>query len=216
MIRPRRSAIYRLLSLHAMRVLLLLCAVVLSAGRPVYMEEKLDMCVMPATRVIRLALTQELLYNTAFEWGEHHDLSGWHYERLSDAAARNLAMVQRSKRLQLADPLECVRVKYSVLVHMPKFAVTYLSLKNSHVTIEKDTCTADGMLFESVFVSGMPLLHEVTITGTATFAAGEMYTTTTAKLHLPLLLSWFHGHVAALMRERWHRKSAVFVRQICA
>ena len=57
-----------------MRVFLLLCAVVLSTGKIVYMEEDMNMCVMPASRVLALAISQSVLKKTAFEWGEHHPI----------------------------------------------------------------------------------------------------------------------------------------------
>jgi len=208
-------SVYRQRYIHKMRAFLLLCAAVLSAGKIVHMEEDTDMCVMSASRVLRLAISQPVLSNTAFEWGEHHPIFGWQYERHSDAAARNLAIVQHTKRLQLAHPLECARVRYSVFVYMPKFAVTYLGLKDSRLAIDKELCTADGMLFERVIISGIPLLHSVAIASTATFEAGNMHTMTTTDLHIPLILSLFHNHVAGVVKERWRKKNKVFVAQMC-
>lgn len=202
--------------MHPMRVFILLCIAVLSTGKIVHMEEDMDMCVMSASRVLRLAISEPVLSKTAFEWGEQHAIVGWQYERHSDAAARNLAIVRRSKRLQLALPLECARVRYSVFVYMPRFAVTYLGLKDSKLAIDKELCTADGMLFERVIISGIPLLHSVTIASTATFEAGEMHTTTTTDLRIPLILSIFHNHVAGVVKERWRKKNKVFVAQMCA
>ena len=74
------------------------------------MEEDMNMCVMPASRVLALAISQSVLKKTAFEWGQHHPIIGWQYQRYSDEAARNLAIVHNNKRLQLAHPLECARV----------------------------------------------------------------------------------------------------------
>ena len=198
-----------------MRVFLLLCAVVLSTGKIVYMEEDMNMCVMPASRVLALAISQSVLKKTAFEWGEHHPIIGWQYQRYSDEAARNLAIVHNNKRLQLAHPLECARVRYSVFVYMPRFAVKFLGLKDTKLHIDKELCTADDMLFERVIISGIPLLKTVAITGTATFEAGRLHTTTTTDLHIPLILSLFHNHVAGVVKERWCKKNKVFVGQIC-
>lgn len=201
-------------------LLLLLCATAMSSTRHVHLVDTLQSCTTPSTAtLLERALDKDVLWNTAYEWGEHHQISEWTYKTLSDAEARGLEVAKNNEGVFSASAIECIRLNYAVQVHMPTFAAKYLSMVSKPVSIRKQLCAADGKLYERVEIEGLPLISASVVSASAKFWPGKVEFTTDTDVTMPVWLSftdYFSKCVGKLMQERWHQKSTAYVKYMCA
>ena len=197
-----------------MRALVILCVCTIVAGKPVRLVETKNTCDAPVATLLAHAISQDVLYNTAFELNSHSDITGWTYERVPRDKTQYLTIAKRNTELQQSSSFDCVRVKYSMLVKMPAFASRFSSL----VRVDKSVCKTEDTVFERLELAGLPLVGSLTVAVNMKFSPGSMFVTTATDVVLSSVMSltpYVPGTVATYIQKRWSDKNEVFVQQLC-
>ena len=198
-----------------MRALVLLCVCVFAAGNPVRLLEEKATCDAPVATLVRRALAEDVLKNTALEWSGSHVLLNWRFATVADSMARALTIVHRNNELRQSASIKCVVVSYTVSVKTPAFMSAYAS----KVDIDKTVCSTDDMVFERIEFEGMPIVEHLSVVGNTKFLHGRLRVTTATDITLPALLyaaPFFASSAEAYVKKRWSHKNDLFVHELCS
>lgn len=165
--------------------------------------------------MIARALSQEVLYNTAYEWGHNRKITGWRYERVPQAETGQLAITLASRQLRLDDSRECVRVEYSMRVPIPSFASSLSSSLSAPVPMKKTLCSSAGKVFERTDIKGLPLIGDMLITTETVLSRGRLRSISSGDIMPSFLASIMYHKLSTAVKTTWHEKTNVFVRQLC-
>lgn len=187
----------------------------LAVGRPVHLVQEKDTCDTPVAELVLQALSNDVLENTAIEWGGRHQIVDWNYTRLSEDDFRELVITKTNPELGTSTHLACVFVSYSVAAKMPSFVRGF----TSKVAVNKTVCVTSDAIFERLEFKGLPLLDVLTVSCNMRLSLGSMRVSTASDVVLPGMLSrtpFVSSSAEAYVQKRWRETNDAFVRQLCA
>lgn len=200
-----------------MRVLCLLACCGLVAGAvPIVLHEAQHTCDKKVDVMLARAVSQEVLYNSAYEWSKHSKIMNWTFERVAHADTALLPITLASRQLRLDDSRECVLVRYAVRLPTPGFVHGYSAAFSAPVPISKSVCSSAGKVFERTELAGLPMIGNMLVTSESVFAPGHMRSVSSAVLEPSFALSLFHDKLTAAVKQSWRERTSIAVQQLCA
>jgi hypothetical protein len=164
---------------QALPVLLVILGV---AADQVRLVEKTECQLKPAW-----SSSSEDLHKLAYSWSKTHDVSRWEYTTGAD---------------------DCSQVFYDTRVHIPSFFLEVWKKSTMQIHIDKRVCVRGRRLRETLVISNIPFVEDVSIRVEA--SAGEKETSLSAEysLSVPWYLAFVEtqvlNHVRASVLEYLH------------
>lgn len=194
---------------------ILACLGAQAAATHVVQHETVSTCSAPTSTLLSRSLSQDVLYNIAYEWGHQQKIRDWKYSHLGRAESALLPITRENRQLSLDDGRQCVQVSYSVAVKLPGYVPGFASRYSDPVPLSKTVCTSTNKIFEHTILSGLPVVGTIEVS-TESVLNGGMRTVSSTDAHIPMMLFLFTDRIKKSIQKSWTMKNKIMAEQLCA